>query len=330
MITAVDLAGIGCAPTISASVGTGGRNKPIDVAIIQHLLSCHYRGNSMMDMYPPTGVADAALGQGITHYQRDVEKLSKPGGLALPAGSTVKKLRASAAYWVPFVFAGEENIARFTAVDIDVLVKLINLQWSVLDQKAQDGVKSLMRRMIDDAALYDLRWAAYMFATIKAETGIYQPIAEYKSLWSKSTDAGKYAAETSPKDLTGKTYNDSAGKPLKLRYYGRGYVQLTWMKNYRTLGGAIGQGDALVADPERALDPDTAYAIASLGMREGRFASDRAGKAMSLPRFISGSYCKYRYARQIINGMDRADEIAAYAVSFEALLLLASQPSWMR
>ena len=54
---------------------------------------------------------------------------------------------------------------------------------------------------------------------------------------------------------------------------------------------------------QRALDPDTAYAIASLGMREGRFASDRAGKAMSLPRFISGSWCKYRHARQIINGM---------------------------
>ena len=56
MITAVDLAGIGCAPTISGSVGTGGRNKPIDVAIIQHLLSCHYRGNSVVDMYPPTGL----------------------------------------------------------------------------------------------------------------------------------------------------------------------------------------------------------------------------------------------------------------------------------
>ena len=331
MITAVDLAGIGCAPTISGSVGTGGRNKPIDVAIIQHLLSCHYRGNSAVDMYPPTGLADAALGEGITRYQRDVEKLAKPGGLALPYGGTVKKLRASAAsHWVPYVFVGEENIARFTAVNLDVLVKLVGLQWSVLDQKAQEGVRLLMRRMIEDAKLYDLRWAAYTFATIKAETGIYQPIPENKALWSKSADAGEYAAETSPKDPAGNAYKDSAGKAVKHRYYGRGYVQLTWLKNYRNLGAAIGQGDSLVADPEQALNPDIAYAIASLGMREGRFASDKAGKAMSLSRFISGAYCKYRFARQIINGMDRADEIAGYAVSFEALMLLASQPDWMR
>lgn len=326
MISAVDLAAIGCLPTLSGSVGTGGRNRPMDVAIVEHLLSCQYRGNSLIDMYPASGFCDPTLEQAIRDYQKNEEKLSKPTGLITPTGSTIKKLRRTHdKYWVPPVWSGEENIARFTQVDPDILVKLVQKQWAVLDDKAQAGVRSLMRRMIEDAPLYDLRWAAYMFATIKAETGIYQPIPENKALWSKKTGAGEYAAEVSPTSPTGATYKDAAGKPVKHRYYGRGYVQLTWMKNYRALGAAIGRGDSLVENPELALDPDIAYAIASLGMREGRFASDRANKPMSLPRFINGSYCKYKWARQIINGSDRDDEIAGYAIAFEGLMLLAAQ-----
>ena len=326
MISAIDLAAIGCVPTISASVGIGGRNRPMDVAIVQHLMSCQYRGNSVLDLYPPTGFCDTALEQAILLYQKEEEKLAKPTGLALPSGSTIKKLRKTHdKYWVPSVWSGEENISRFTAVDSTLLVKLVQLQWGTLKQEAQDGVRSLMARMIDDAQLYDLRWAAYMFATIKGETGIYQPIPEGKALWSLSTGAGKYAEEVSPKDPAGATYKNAAGQPVKHRYYGRGYVQLTWLKNYRKLGAAIGRGDTLVENPELALDPDVAYAIASLGMREGSFANDKAGKPMSLKRFISGSYCKYKWARQIINGNDRDDELAGYAVIFEGLMLLAAQ-----
>ena len=43
MATAADLAKIGNSPVISASVGRGGRNKPVDVAIMQFLLNdCFY------------------------------------------------------------------------------------------------------------------------------------------------------------------------------------------------------------------------------------------------------------------------------------------------
>lgn len=325
MPTAADLAKIGCAPTISASVGRGGRNRPIDVAIVQHLLSVHYRGNSTLDILPPTGLADSDLEAVLETFQKDVQKLAKPDANAGPTGGTIRLLRAKAGtFWVPHVFAGGANVARWTKIDTEVFVTLVQKQFGALDQAAQDGIRFLTRKMIADDRLWDLRWAAYMFATIKAETGKYQPIEEYKSLWSKSTGKGDYAEEITPDDPAGTPYKAADGKALKHRYYGRGYVQLTWLRNYRTLGAAIGQGEALVTAPDKALEPEVAYAIASLGMREGRFASDRAGAAMSLDRFINSEKCDYRLARQIINGLDRADEIAGYAIAFECLLILSS------
>jgi hypothetical protein len=176
-------------------------------------------------------------------------------------------------------------------------------------------------------ALYDIRWGAYMLATVKAETGTYLPREEEESLWSKSVGKGQYADEITATDAAGKAYTGADGKPLKDRYYGRGYVQLTWRENYRRLGEALGLGDALVKNPELALDPDTAYNVASIGMREGLFSKDtKGGKPFSLPRFIDGSKCDYTLARQIINThQDRADEIAGYAIAFEVLMLLSTQ-----
>jgi hypothetical protein len=325
MTTAADLAKIGCAPTISASVGRAGRNRPIDVAIVQHLLSVHYRGNSLVDILPPNGVADADLEGLLEDYQRDVQKMAKPDANAGASGTTIRLLRAKAGTaWVPYVFAGGANVAVWTRIDTERFVSLVQRQFGALDQAAQDGIRFLVRRMIADDQLWDLRWAAYMFATIKAETGKYQPIEEYKSLWSKSTGKGEYAEEITPADPAGTAYKGADGKPLKHRYYGRGYVQLTWLKNYRELGAAIGEGEALVTAPERALEPDIAYRIASLGMREGRFAQDAKGP-MSLSRFINSEKCDYRLARQIINGLDRADEIAGYAIAFECLLVLSAR-----
>jgi predicted chitinase len=145
------------------------------------------------------------------------------------------------------------------------------------------------------------------------------PIEEYKSSWSQHTGPGKYAAEIS--------ITNSAGQIVKNRYYGRGYIQLTWRDKYVALGKALGHGHEFEIDPTKVLEPETAYAIASLGMRDGLF---RHGH--TLFKYIHGNHRDYYNARYIINGdnqstglPDAADTIERYAIAFEALLLLSTQ-----
>lgn len=107
-----------------------------------------------------------------------------------------------------------------------------------------------------------------------------------------------------------------------LRYYpwyGRGEIQLTWEKNYafatkrlRELGYAVD----LVANPDQTLEPQISTAILVHGMLEGWFT----GKKLRdyLPNEPTRQ--QYRNARRIVNGTDRADLIAGYAVEFEKAL----------
>ena len=95
-------------------------------------------------------------------------------------------------------------------------------------------------------------------------------------------------------------------------YYGRGYVQLTWDWNYKAMGEKL--GNRLLYEPQLALDPVVAYNIMSLGMRNGSFT----GKGLS--KYINDEQCDYVNARRIINGTDRAQTIAGYAIKLEAIL----------
>ena len=100
-------------------------------------------------------------------------------------------------------------------------------------------------------------------------------------------------------------------------YYGRGYVQLTWWNNYASTGAAIGEGLNLLFEPERALEPKIAYEVMVRGMTTGAgFANGH-----KLSKYFHGAYTNYKGARAMVNGTDCADEIAAIAELFEAILL---------
>lgn len=95
-------------------------------------------------------------------------------------------------------------------------------------------------------------------------------------------------------------------------YVGRGYVQLTWRNNYIRAGKEIGLD--LVNNPDLAMRPDIAAGILFAGMLEGWFT----GKSLS--DYIGDGRADYVGARKIVNGTDRAKDIAAYAKAFEAAL----------
>jgi putative chitinase len=106
-------------------------------------------------------------------------------------------------------------------------------------------------------------------------------------------------------------------------YYGRGYVQLTWLKNYQKADEALGLGGKLVSDLDRAMEPDVAASILGKGMTEGWFCRDASGPH-SLARHCSANGPstpeQFKSARRIINGTDKAAKVADEAMKFQTAL----------
>jgi putative chitinase len=168
------------------------------------------------------------------------------------------------------------------------------------------GAGRLMGFISADSAITDLQWFAYMLATVKHECAdTWVPIVERGS----SDYFRRYDADTPLGHRLGNTADGDG-----FRFRGRGYVQITGRANYGNLGRLLGMGDALVQNPDLALDPNVAYRIMSLGMRNGSFT----GKKLS--DYINGNSCDYVNARRIINGVDQAEKVAGYAVRIKTVL----------
>jgi surface antigen len=175
-------------------------------------------------------------------------------------------------------------------------------QHGVLNDSQASGMDRLLGFLEQDKDVGDVRWAAYMLATVKEEcAGTWQPIEEIGK--------GQGYPYGNPVPVTG-----SDGKTYVNAYYGRGYPQLTGADLYRKMSQDLNLGDQLLIHPERALDPTISYNALSFGMRKGAFTG------VGLGDFINGSRCDYVNARRIVNGLDAAQTIADYAVALERLL----------
>lgn len=162
-----------------------------------------------------------------------------------------------------------------------------------LSDEAHEGLNEVLSFIENDEHLTEIRQVAYMLATVYHETArTWKPVEEYGK--GKGRAYGLELPETGQK------------------YYGRGYVQLTWDYNYKSMGKRLGID--LYHNPNLATEPEVAYKIMSDGMRNGIFT----GKA--LHHYINDKQCDYIAARRIINGQDCAEQIAGYAIKFEKML----------
>ena len=96
-------------------------------------------------------------------------------------------------------------------------------------------------------------------------------------------------------------------------FYGRGFVQLTWEKNYAEMSKIVGVD--LVADPDKALELDVAGKILVYGMEHGSFTSH------AMHEYFTDTKMDFIGARQIINGLDKAAVIGDIAGQVWAALL---------
>lgn len=158
----------------------------------------------------------------------------------------------------------------------------------------------------------DVRHLAYMLATAFHETAAtMQPVRETLAasddaairILDRAYAAGRLGQVSSPywrRDADGKSW------------LGRGLVQLTHKPNYVAMSAVTGID--LVANPDRAMEPDVATTILVDGMLRGSFTGRR------LSQYFNAQSEDWVGARAIINGRDRADLIAGYGKSFGAAL----------
>ena len=305
-------------PSIKNSVGVGGQNKPSDAFIVQRLLNeckTKFKGQGKL---VPDGRPAGKTYKAIKEFQKTVVKMKVSDGRIDPTGNSFKKLLSERD---PELITLNNKIAvknTMTAIKKDLFIALYEKEFSdkKLSDSAKKGLTYLITRLNADVAIVDIRWAAYMLATVKHECGNkYQPITEsgkgnYYSKKKKKQIVHDYSKVIKVLDpVTNKT-NDNI-------YYGRGYVQLTWERNYKKLGAALNLGNKLHITPDLALDKDIAYNIMSYGMRNASFTK------YNLKNFIVGSYTDYVGARKIINGKDKDQLIAGYAKKLELLLKLS-------
>lgn len=171
-----------------------------------------------------------------------------------------------------------------------------------------DGCNAILKAMEG----LPLSYVAYALATAYHETAsTMQPIKEYGG---PTYFTRMYDVTGSRPQLAISNGNTCAGDGPK--YCGRGYPQLTWKNNYLKASKVCGVD--LVANPDRAMELPIAAKIMRSGMLDGWFT----GKKFSdyLPIRGRAERGMFTNARRIINGTDRAPQIADHAMKFQVAL----------
>ncbi len=137
-----------------------------------------------------------------------------------------------------------------------------------------------------------------------------------------ATSFHETAQKMQPVPEIGRGRNYPYGKPGKHGgqvAYGRGDVQLTWDYNYAKADEELGLKGELIANYDRALETEISAKIMVLGMTKGWFTGKRF--ATYLPAKEPATNVQFTSARRIINGIDRAEKVAGYAMAFQAALV---------
>lgn len=138
---------------------------------------------------------------------------------------------------------------------------------------------------------------AYILATSQWETGhTHEPVREAFYLSESAAEAYRKKQPYYP-------------------HYGRGLVQLTWERNYHKADDKLGLGGKLINDLDLALDAELSVKIIIVGMMEGWFT----GKAV--PDYVTLKKSDFYNSRRVVNGTDKAAEIASLASLYDDWLL---------
>lgn len=171
-------------------------------------------------------------------------------------------------------------------------IKSIKL-FATLSQLQVDTIEAIMYEC-EKQGVNNFKQIAYIFAT---------------AYWECHNPRKPELRMTPMKEFGGEVY--LRGKKY-YPFFGRGLSQLTWDFNYRKESHRLGMD--LMNDPELILNVPTAANSHVYCMKHGVYT----GKKLS--DYINDRNTDYVNARRIINGKDKAAEIAAIAQKFESCL----------
>jgi predicted chitinase len=185
-----------------------------------------------------------------------------------------------------------------------------------LDDSASinSGSVRKLQQMLDEGRLHDFSTKDGTIAAIKSEC-VRQGIG-LKSQIAYVLATADHETNHTFKPVTEAYWLDNPDAYLKQHhadyypFYGRGYVQLTWRNNYEKYGQILNKD--LLGHPSLALDPEIALFVLVHGFKTGTFT----GRKIS--DYIDGQKQDFRNARRCINGLDKADQIAAVARQYLA------------
>ena len=164
-----------------------------------------------------------------------------------------------------------------------------------LSSSQVEGLEAILDEW-DRQNLTDVRFLAYMLATVKHETAdTFQPIRE--------RGGEKYFQRYEGRKDLGNVYQGDG-----VKFHGRGYVQITGRTNYERASRVVGVD--LLSDPDRAMQPKIAVKILFDGMLKGWFTGRK------LAHYFNATTDDPVNARRIINSTDQAQLIAGYHRQF--------------
>lgn len=196
-------------------------------------------------------------------------------------------------------------------IDKNKFFKSYKEKFGKLTQRKVDAIDTFVDLTNKNISQLTMNQWAYAYATTYHETGAtFEPIKEWGSdNYLKKYDTGKLA-----KELGNTPEPDGDG----IRNAGKGYVQITGGTNYKkqskNASEYFGEKLDFIKNPELLLLPKYAFFNLWYGMKYGIYTGRKIGD------YVNAKIKNYKHARRVINGNDKATEIAGYADSFESIL----------
>ena len=194
---------------------------------------------------------------------------------------------------------------------------MITLDWTKvraifggkLTQEQVDGINIILETMDrDEFKVVDKRHAAYILATSFWETGrTMEAVKEKTDKTGEQYFFRMYDIKGSRPQVAKRLGNTIPGDGIK--FAGRGQVQLTGRTNYTNMGKYLKLD--LVNKPDLLLDTKISARVLVYGLLNGSFTG------VSIKKYLTSTKTDYVNARRVVNGVDKAEEIANIAKSFE-------------
>lgn len=187
---------------------------------------------------------------------------------------------------------------KASQIDDNWLAKLADTLEMKLTKAQGDAVRLIVSEC-ERQMVTDLRQIAYVLGTVYHECR-FKSIKEIRA--ERGTDVYKMQQRYWPSG-----------------FYGRGFSQLTWRKNYQKFSPVVGFD--LVKNPDLVLKPEIGSKILVFGMKHGTFVANGLESMINLDRYFNAIKTDWFNARRIVNGIFRAEMVAEAAKKILPLLI---------